>query len=1127
MALYPVKPLSSSGLPETLLLGAFTLAVESYTATGQYDPKTRLTTGVSGTAWVGFDCGLNSATLESLRPVGPAHLFQDYEVVAEVVHPQTEISQEMACRIQPEIQIGATLELDADIAALDLRSLVRAERGLAKVFEARRDRGDILVEFTEVTISSVVGKKDVGRISSGQAVYPTAPFLPKSIRLVMDGFVMRIDSLQLTPTKATGHALLQLPAGLCSMQTRGTAQLDLGIVDIAPDCRFYVERLKDSFGPWIVGDTSMVIEGKGFVLELNNTQSFAARPPVFRGLRLKEGTASGKDLVPEIANTAYLAANYIFAEAVITADGLQGAFSLAGPFDFQTSQPAGYKVHIEGGWLELCGSEITFGWLGPGTVGIPTCVACKDMPGNQLTVGYTHLEVRSNLDLAGVLDLGTGANISWGELTRLGAETMVWTVAVRNGYLWLPANPVASFDPEECGSFVTPTLSDDPASSLAELEEKGMAGLAFYRLSNLKAFSPDRPGGVNNPLPFPHLNGWLYLGGLGVSAAIDVLESCDNQELGEPARPGYLGVVSFDTTLFPNGKKVDLMRVIDSAVYDSQIDGFFTIGGPCKIEELLFTEMELTSTACLVGGKLQLPMPPKKGVTLDYWQLELVSAGDTSEAGVVSIRTGRVFFTAAGIKEPVHFDKTFNLIWGELLADGNIGEFLFDHNCMGQCFDKFSFTPHHVVLSKVVPNATDAYLAVYGSVHLNHFGARFINIQDARCNNDNPPYKGRLVTIPKSGEVGCGPTDLSLQAIWYDSRGNDLTTFDFPDAGMDYHNAAQNGFLGKGMTTLGFIHSNGLDAVIEIHIDAIDICLSSGETHNLDTGLVLPLGLMGEIHGCIRIEGPLLKRIAVFGCLEAAAATGTNLLRSKASYMVEVNLSITPNSLDFSAAGDLILEAAGAAVDVSAAVHLFVDWQRGSAEGEVQGRIDCNSAIAGLEGEGQVTWYIDSSTQYLQGKLAMEICCWTGGNGLEGGLFLGNNVPRTRAWVLYEGGERFGISDSILPQTLTGLYGYGQLKIGVQCFIFGGGVEIFLGVGCFQGEVLFSPPAIFGHCGVHVYGEILGGLVSAAAWADLALRGPVPLYFEGSLGLEGCIAWVLCASIEVTAGFNSDGFYLC
>jgi hypothetical protein len=104
---------------------------------------------------------------------------------------------------------------------------------------------------------------------------------------------------------------------------------------------------------------------------------------------------------------------------------------------------------------------------------------------------------------------------------------------------------------------------------------------------------------------------------------------------------------------------------------------------------------------------------------------------------------------------------------------------------------------------------------------------------------------------------------------------------------------------------------------------------------------------------------------------------------------------------------------------------------------------------------------------------------------------------------------------------VTGIYGYGQISFGVQWYIFGGGVEIFVGMGFFGA----LPPAVRGQCGVHVYGEILGGLVSAEAWAILLLHGP-PFYFEGSFGLEGCVLWVICASIEVTAGFGSDGFYL-
>jgi hypothetical protein len=119
---------------------------------------------------------------------------------------------------------------------------VRAERGLAKIFETQRERCDILVEFADVSTSAVSGKKGVGRITVGQAVYPTVLPRPKIIRLAVDGFTLFIDSLVLTPTQATGHAVLQLAAGLGSVQTCGPAQLDLGTVDVTHDCQFYVER---------------------------------------------------------------------------------------------------------------------------------------------------------------------------------------------------------------------------------------------------------------------------------------------------------------------------------------------------------------------------------------------------------------------------------------------------------------------------------------------------------------------------------------------------------------------------------------------------------------------------------------------------------------------------------------------------------------------------------------------------------------------------------------------------------------------------------------------------------------------------------------------------------------------
>jgi len=313
--------------------------------------------------------------------------------------------------------------------------------------------------------------------------------------------------------------------------------------------------------------------------------------------------------------------------------------------------------------------------------------------------------------------------------------------------------------------------------------------------------------------------------------------------------------------------------------------------------------------------------------------------------------------------------------------------------------------------------------------------------------------------------------------------------------------------------------TTALEATIELTGSTIDICLTSTASHDVDLGLLARLACLTAVHGCIRIEGPLIRRISVFGSLDHSATTGMAILAPTAGYSTEVNVTLTPHSFDLMASGNMVLTAVGHALDVAAYAHLFKDFQRGSAEGEVSGRIDCHSAVAGLAGEGQATWYVDDSREFLQGRLSMAIFNLFGGARLEGGLFIGSNCPRERAWVLLEGGEKFGVSSAILPNPVTGIYGYGQLSLSVNWYVFGGGVDISLGLGFFDA-------GLFGRCGLHVYGEILGGLVSASAWANLALLLGPPLYFEGSLGLRGCIAWVLCASIEITAGYGSDGFYL-
>jgi hypothetical protein len=523
---------------------------------------------------------------------------------------------------------------------------------------------------------------------------------------------------------------------------------------------------------------------------------------------------------------------------------------------------------------------------------------------------------------------------------------------------------------------------------------------------------------------------------------------------------------------------------------------------------------------------------PPGGVPLSGWELQLVATGTTPQAGVVSVRTGRVVFLAAGIAEPRHFAAPFGLTWGELLANGRLGELFLDHIDYGQRFDGLIFHPAELLLSDVGPAVPKPYLATQGAICFPFFGMHSVNIEDA-IGDAADPYLGRNVTVPRSGiGPGWAATELALEGTWQDIVSSDLASFVCPELQVDYNTARQDGFLGTGSAEFGFLHSDGLAITVEIHSAATDIRISAADTHDIDVGLVSRLSGVTDIAGCARIEGPLLTRMSLYGILEHSAQAGA-ILGPKAGYAVDISMSVTPTTFDFYASGDMLMAVGGVEVELSAMVHLLVDWAMASAEGELIGRINADAIVLGLEGEGQLTWHVDPAMQYLQGRMRVAVCSWVSG-ALEGGFFVGSGVPRNLAWVLQPTNPHFGITTGILPATLTGVFGYGQVAFAFNAWVLGGGVEIYAAMGAFTVGPPGIPsafagaglPYVVGACGVYVHGEILGGLVSASAWANLALRGPLPVFFDGTVGLEGCVAWVICASTELNAGLDSTGFYL-
>jgi hypothetical protein len=1116
---------------EKLIIAGFTLEVEALTDSGTWSRTKQAYQGVAGTAWLTLPCRPGAPDDDVVR--SEIQLKPWLEVVSEVEWPETQISLTQARRVAPDASLGSSIEVPLGLAEDRLSATLNDATAKVDWSMDLLATHRVLMSFTGLSVRRVSGQRDTARVLTGSARYPFKPRVPERLGVEIDGLRVELTELELTPSGASAKAVLTLPDNIGDFDTCAPAKLDLGSVTFGTDCSLFAERPDQHWGPWLVGDTGLVAEGKGFILDASDALSPRGAPARWRGLRLFRGAASGGKTIPKPSNTGWLGGDFSLQDPVVTASGLAADLSLRQEHRFATLNPAGYAVTLQDARLALSASAVASGRLGPGEIELPSA-AVRDPGANNIGVPFSTLSVQPNLDAAG--ELSAGADLAWGELSHPGNALIAQTITGNHGLAFFPADPRPSFMPARPGGFIELPYQASVADLLADLDAADATGVTFRGMQTLSILSPDRPGG--QPLDFDFVDGWLRVDSLGLDGELTVPAKDGREPLGEPARNGYVGGMPFDAQLVYHEKTNLVGRWVSSASYASKFNGTLKLPPPSGIPDLAFTDLNLTSTANFVGGIVGLP---EGGVTLDYWQLDLVPSGaappgDTAVSGVLSVRTGHIVLTSAGIDEPVHFADPFRLISGEILADGNLGDLQFDSNSLGQQFDGLPYSALAVRLSPYVAGTADPFLATCGTVHLNFFGPVTVNIRDARHADGDAPFLGRYVTVPKSGEGNCPDTDLHITGAWQDSTSAGLLEVDFPDADMDYNEQLQNGFIGKGHGDLAFLAGGSLEASIEARSGSIDMRLSSRTTRNLDLGLYAVLGGMSEINGCVRIEDTLLRTINLGGMLEQATSSGFGILAPKTGHVVEVNLTVTPNSLDMFADGSILMQVAGAAVDLYAQTHLLHDYRRGTVEGEVLGRIDCNSVLAGLEGDGQVTWFAGPDSSHLQGNVRVYVAGWMAKGGLEGGFFVGHNTPKHLAWVLQPSSPHFGVSPSILPDRLTGVFGYGQLAFGTNFYVFGGGVELYAGLGAFSEipQGLSSAiatagvglPYVVGSCGVRLHGEILGGLLSASGWADLDVRGPVPLYFEGTLGLGGCIAWVLCASVDLNVGVNSGGFYV-
>src|SRR5690242_2604554 len=120
----PAVLLKGHKIPSVWQVGGFEIEIAELTD-GRPDELARVLRGVAGTAWLKLPCArplVHAIGVPELS--GLSRLNHAVEVVAEVLHPQTEIRLAEAQQLRPDAAIGDTISLDLAVDRAGLQKIV-------------------------------------------------------------------------------------------------------------------------------------------------------------------------------------------------------------------------------------------------------------------------------------------------------------------------------------------------------------------------------------------------------------------------------------------------------------------------------------------------------------------------------------------------------------------------------------------------------------------------------------------------------------------------------------------------------------------------------------------------------------------------------------------------------------------------------------------------------------------------------------------------------------------------------------------------------------------------------------------------------------------------------------------
>jgi hypothetical protein len=1137
--------------PDTLDMGDYAVVVETYDKGGQWLNIEKKYTGLNGIGRVKFKCPTTYTVWPGLwknavlKPV-------KYTVVSNLAVKENEISARDVAALGLKSQPGEEVELDMphfNGRALEMGKYITD-------LKANKTPEGIRVRFTDIAVSVSKAGASIGQVLTGSAKYPTEPAIPAVpfTLNISSGFTLEVSAVTFSPgLNALVTARLLLPSSITQNNACARGSLDLGNFRLSPSCEFYKD-VNQTYGVFGVGNTTLAIEGNGFVADFSTSQNYppSGKPNNWKGVILKQGESKGAPSGTVVSNIGYMQADYTFTNGIIESSGLTATFRNIASYSYGAVQPFGYVIDFGNGnaTVNVAASDVSGGSINMGKIRLPKS-AVRKVNNTEIVLTDANLTIKNSMDIIGYSITDPDGTLYWGDLVAAGgAEQKSFGVQgmERTVFLYFSAQRVDPFSPTNANGkkFVAPFATMNPGV----VETFKMQGATFSNFSLLVVNTPNIPDpwSPNNPKNPPNnspvwfrLNKkdfcWMNVATEGVHCSVkgDIMES-PPLKLGDPSKPLYVGVDPFQTlTMDPNKQNSKpfssiLVQCVESAVITCDFRSYLKMPEPIN-DVLSFKEMVFTSTANNAGGKLEL----KPGDSLAYWGLQLVQQQGFDNAGLVSVKTGQIILTAAGLAETRHFAKPFWLTWGEMLANGSMGRLFFDYNSAGQQFDKFNYTHTAVALSPINPDpAKKGFLRVGGTAFFPFFGGNYIHIIDTYTPTMvGTPFDGRTVTLSSASFGGFLPSDLEVDGNWSDGLG----IFDFT---IKYASASQDGFLGTGMSSLRNLLGGDIGSTLDMNSRGTCIRIGTNlmDQRSISFGPVANISSIKRIWGCICVKNDGLENLVIGG--EVTNAANVSVAARVGSYLsaiMQINPSLARITIDGEAYMSIALSLDAM---VTGHMQLTMNFAEGFLEGEVAGkfRVANGSPVlvgSSLEAEGQVNWHLGLDYTELQGMVSLRIMSFAGGTGVSAGFYIAKNAPKSRAWVMMGGDPRFNLNMSALPATLTGIYGSFHLSQSVNLYVVSGGYEVHVGLGAFVlpapivGSVLpgVGLPYVVGNLGGRIHGEILGGLVSAAAYFNTQVIGPYPFSFEGTAGLEACVLWVFCGSVDITIGLNStDGFYI-